>query len=229
MFWKSKYFKAIKLLNQGNLTDALIEFDKMLDRKPKYYAMVQYAFFLIKAGEYEKAEKLYNNYIFKDISKKKPKDKILSDINYALLVWKKGDLDYAIELTEDLLEKYKTTSIYVNLGLFLILKGDYEKALKVNLEAYDFSPENLGVLDNLGMNYYYLGDYENSKKIYEQLFSIKENPSFADCYFNYGRLLNKLDQKETAKAFLEKALTAEFSVFSSVTKEHVEEELKNLP
>ena len=35
--------------------------------------------------------------------------------------------------------------------------------------------------------------------------------------------------KETAKAFLEKALTAEFSVFSSVTKEQVEEELKNLP
>ena len=89
--------------------------------------------------------------------------------------------------------------------------------------------KNLGVLDNLGMNYYYLGDYENSKKIYEQLFSIKENPSFADCYFNYGRLLNKLDQKETAKAFFEKALTAEFSVFSSVTKEQVEEELKNLP
>ena len=228
MFWKFNYVKAVKLVNEGKLSDALIQFDKMLDKKPKYYAMVQYAYFLIKAGEYEKAQTLYNNYIFKDISKKKAKDKLLCDINYALLVWKKGDLDYAIELTEDLLEKYKNTAIYVNLGLFKILKGDYENALKTNLEAYDFSPEHLGVLDNLGLNYYHLGEYDKAKEIYEKLFEIKENPSFADCYYNYGNVLLALSLKEEAKAMYEKALTSEFSVFSSVTMEQAEEAIKNL-
>lgn len=225
MFWKLNYNKAVSLINQGNLQEALLQFDKMLDKKPKYYAMVQYAYFLIKAGQYEKAETLYNQYIFKDISKKKPKDTILSDINYALLVWKKGDLDYAIELTEDILEKYKNTAVYVNLGLFKILKGDYENALKTNLEAYDFSPEHLGVLDNLALNYYYLNEYEKAKEIYEKLFEINPSPSFADCYYNYGKVLEALNQKEEAKTFFEKALTSEFSVFSIVTKEQVIENL----
>ena len=44
MFWKFNYVKAVKLVNEGKLSDALIQFDKMLDKKPKYYAMVQYAF-----------------------------------------------------------------------------------------------------------------------------------------------------------------------------------------
>ncbi len=228
MFWKFNYVKAVKLVGEGKLNDALFQFDKMLDKKPKYYAMVQYAYFLIKAGEFDKAQILYNDYIFKDISKKKPKDKILSDINYALLVWKKGDLDYAIELTEDILEKFKTTAVYVNLGLFKILKGDYEDALKTNLEAYDFSPENLGVLDNLGLNYYHLGQLDKAKETYEKLFEIKESPSFADCYYNYGKVLEALSLKEEAKAFYEKALTSEFSVFSSVTYEQAEDSLKNL-
>lgn len=225
MFWTFNYTKAIRLINEGNLQDALLQFDKMLDKKPKYYAMVQYAYFLIKAGEYEKAETLYNKYIFKDIRKKKPKDKILSDINYALLVWKKGDLDYAIELTEDILEKYKNTAVYVNLGLFKILKGDYKDALKTNLEAYDFSPEHLGVLDNLGLNYLCLEEYEKAKEIYEKLFEINPSPSFADCYYNYGKVLEALNQNEKARDLFEKALTSEFSVFSSVTKEQVIESL----
>ena len=132
---------------------------------------------------------------------------------------------FTINIFSKIYAKFKNTAVYVNLGLFKILKGNYEDALNINLEAYDFSPEHLGVLDNLGLNYYHLGEYEKAKEIYEKLFGINESPSFADCYYNYGKVLEALNKKGEAKDLYKKALTSEFSVFSSVSKEQVIESL----
>ena len=52
--------------------------------------------------------------------------------NYALLLWKEGNLSEAIKITEEIIEDYKNTVIYGNLGYFYILDGQKEKALEFN-------------------------------------------------------------------------------------------------
>ena len=61
----------------------------------------------------------------------------------ALVSWKEGNLDDAIEILEDVMDSgYQTTVVYQNLGIFYNLKDDAKKALSFNLAAYDYNSDD---------------------------------------------------------------------------------------
>lgn len=215
-------------MNTGKTDEAEKVFDAMLKRRPKYYAKVQYVYFLMQSAKVEKASQVYDKYVKLAKGKRKTQDEILANMCKSLILWKNGDLKAAIGVTENAYNKYKNTTIYINLGFFYMLNGEYEKALKINLEGVEFSPENLGILDNLGYNYILLNEYEKAEEVYNKIFEINNTPSFAEAYFNFGLIKEQEGKNNEAKALYEKALTSKFSNIGLLTENDVKDRIKSL-
>lgn len=184
---------------------------------------VSYAYILLKSGDSVKSEEILQK-LLKDNPSNQDTPYIKS--NLALVLWKKGELDAAIGMLEDLMKTYKTTTVYGSLGYLYILKGDLEKALQFNLEAKDYNSVDKVILDNLGQNYYLLGSYDKAKEIYEPL--ITQTPGFPEPYYNYALVLEKLGEPESAFEMAKKALNYKFTYLSSISRDEVESKIQQL-
>lgn len=206
----------------GQIEDALKWFKKAYDtKKAGTRISVSYAYLLLKNAEPAKSEEVLQQVLN---SKPKAEDLPYTKSIMALVLWKKGELDAATDMLIDVMQTYKTTSVYGSLGYMLILKGDLEKALQFNLEAYDYNSSDKVILDNLGQNYYLLGMYDKSKEIYEAL--IEKSPTFPEAWFNYGLLLEKLGEPERALENMKKALDYKFSYLCSIRREDIEAKIR---
>jgi tetratricopeptide (TPR) repeat protein len=184
---------------------------------------VSYAYILLKNADLVKSEE-----VLQKLLKKHPSDQDVPFVksNLALVLWKKGELDASIAMLEEVLQTYKTTSVYGSLGFLLLLAGDLEKALQFNLEAHEYNSADKIILDNLGQNYFLLGMYDKSMEIYEPL--VKKSPTFPEPYYNYGLLLEKQGEPEKALEMMKMALGSKFSYLSSITKEEVEAKMQEI-
>lgn len=199
--------------------------DKMFDYFEKAYKTgrlsadqkLYYAYMAMREGRMDKAERLFNAVLS---YKQEPDLMARARLNYGLFLWKKGNLDEAIELTEKVFKDYKSSVSYGNYGYLLMMKGDLQKALEVNLEAYDYNDSNAVIADNLGQNYYLLGQYEKSREIYEKL--MQSNPQFPIPYFNFAKTLYALGEKEAASDKLKQALQYPFSAVAEISRDEVE-------
>jgi tetratricopeptide (TPR) repeat protein len=174
-------------------------------------------YFLLLRGDLDKSEML-----LKQLSTKKltSDDEISISLNSSIIMWKRNNIDEAVDILMELHKKYKTTLIYQNLGYFLILKKDYDKALEMNLEAYDYSSTNAGILDNLATTYCMQGEYDKASRIYEKL--ILDAPSFPTAYYYYAITLLHLNKSEEALQNLKQALKCNFTFLSAISKEQIE-------
>ena len=147
----------------------------------------------------------------------------------ALVSWKEGDLAGAIEELEDVIDSgYKTTVVYQNLGIFYNLSGDSEKALKFNLEAYDYNSDDPIICDNLADSYAKAGDDEKAAEVYEGFIHADPEPRFPEAYYGYGQVLIRLGKKEEGLRLIAKSLTKPFSYLSIRPKEEIEELYRSL-
>ena len=210
--------------SKGNLENAILWFKKAYETgRAKPRAITSYGYLLLKTGRLEEAEKIFEQILSTKISSE---DMMFAKSNMALALWKTGDLDSAVSMLEEVFIEFKTTTIYGSLGYLLILKGDYEKALAFNLEAYEYNGTNSIILDNLGQNYYLIGEYEKSEEIYAKL--IAANPTFPEAYYNYGLLLEAKGEKDRALEFMKKALNYKLSFLSTVSMEEIHGSIKKL-
>ncbi len=230
------YFTALIYLNRafiyqiiggrryslGKTDESLKWFKRSYDtKKAGIRTYISYAYILLRKAELAKSEEVLMDTLNR-FSQSYDIPRVKSIL--ALVLWKKGNLDDAVAMLEEVIQNYKTTSIYGSLGYLLILQGDYEKALELNLEAYDYNSNDRTIQDNLGLNYYLLDRYDESREIYEAL--LEKSPTIPDPYFNYGLLLLKLNDPEKAIEYMKKALEFNFPYLSSLTKEQVEAKLQ---
>ncbi len=218
-----KFIGSIKYA-KGKTKESLKWFEKAYnngDTKDK--TIILYAYMLLRTGNIDKAEEIFINLLEKDIDKD---IEMLAKSNLALVIWKRGKLDEAISLLQKVHGDFKTTTIYGSLGYLLILKGDLEKALKFNKEAYEYNDSNNVILDNLGQTYYLLKDYDKALKVYEELMEL--NPKFPEAHYNYGLVLIKKDKIDEALNSMEKALEYEISFLNTVTKEDIQAKIKEV-
>jgi Putative Zn-dependent protease, contains TPR repeats len=217
MIGNSKYVK-------GDLNGAIEWFGKAYKtKKSSVNSKISYAYLLLKSGNLEKSEEILNSLMS---SKHTPQELSVIKSNLALVQWKKGDLDSAIETLTWVYENYKNSTIYGSLGYFLIIKGDLEKALEFNLEAYDYNDSDKIIMDNLGETYYLRGEFEKAEEIYKKLLDM--SPTFPEPYYYYGRVLQKTGRIEEALSTMKKALDYKFSFLSTTTKEEIEAGIKEL-
>ncbi len=214
--------------NKGNLSKARRYFHLAYKNGASSPSTVMsYGYILLKSGDVDESEKLLNQ-----VLKLNPDEKyeILAKANLALISWKKGNLDGAIETLQELVQGTKNTTIYGSLGYLLILKGDLEKAFEINVEAYEYNNTNSIIVDNLGYTYYLKGDYEKAYEIYSKLMAL--NPSYPEAYYNYGLVLNAINQRGRALNMMEKALKFTPTFLSAVKPDDIRakmEEIRNSP
>lgn len=219
----------------GNITYGRGEMQKSAEWFKKAYmtgkarpnTIISYAYLLLKQGNIDESEKILAGFLN---SKPDFDAEMLAKSNLALVLWKKDRLDDAINMLEEVFAQYKTTVIYGSLGYFYILKGDLDKALAFNTEAFEYNSTNTVILDNLGQTYYLRNDLDKAIEIYEKLMS--SSPTYPEAYYNYGLVLDRMGQKDKAMEFMEKALNFRFTFLSTVTREEIEakiSELKSYP
>lgn len=241
MIWRIYLQKARNANANGNTDLAISHLFKMLKYRPSANAKILLGYYLLKKNRINEADDVFTNHIMNDKKVNKPakmrkkdgkiilnKTEMSAKTNYALLFWKKGELDKAIELLEYVHARMRTSDLYCNLGLMYILKGDLEKALKYNLKAYDFNPNHNGICDNLAYTYFLREEFDDALELYEEIMEHEKKPRFPECYYNYGRVLSHFGQKEKAAKQFEYALQLEFDGFSNVSRAQVEDALKNL-
>lgn len=148
----------------------------------------------------------------------------------ALYIWKKGDINKAIEIFKDLHNQYRNTSIYETLGYLLVINNSLTEALEYNLEAYDYAKDNNVIIDNLAETYYFLKQYGKAKELYLKIIdpSNTNKPKFSEAYYYYGKILLREGKKEEAKKQFEIALTMRESFLSELKHKDIKEAIDNI-
>jgi len=208
----------------GDYDKALRMLEKGLRLSPKNGNMRSaYAWLLLKLGYTKEAEIQIEQALANT-----PREELKYPLNVtkAMVLWKKGSLDQAVSLMEKVLENYKNSNAYATLGFLYLEKGDLDKALSFNLEAYDFNSTNAVILDNLGCTRLLRGEYEEAREVYKQLMKLK--PRFPEAFYNYARVLAHFGELDEAIYMCRTALSLKFWNTSTITKEQVEGTLKEL-
>ncbi len=208
----------------GKSEEAITWFERAYaTKRASLRTTVSYAYLLLKNRKLEKSDEILQKLI-----KDKPDSQHLPYVKsiMGLVLWKKGNLDEATVMLEEVIKTYKTTSVYGSLGYLLILQGDLDKALNFNLEAYKYNSSDKIINDNLGQNYFLLGMYDKATEIYEPL--LAKAPTFPEPYYNYGLMLDKLGNREKALETMKKALDCKFSYLSTITRDDVEAKIREL-
>lgn len=216
--------KAGKKYHNGDYEGALADLKTAVSQSPKSYKIRgTYAFLLIKLGHIEEAAIEIDKALEGTVVEA---DKKSLTVTKALVLWKQGKVDEAIQKLEELLITYENTNVYATLGFLYIEKGDYNKALEFNLRAKDFNSSNPIILDNLGSTYYLLGDYSNALETYNEV--MKNKPNFPEAFYNYAKILEIKGDLEKALYMVRHSLTLRFWSTSTVKKEEIEAYLSEL-
>ncbi|QNU68715.1 tetratricopeptide repeat protein [Ruminiclostridium herbifermentans] len=217
--------KANLAFQKGNSQEVLDLLEKAYKTGCAKASVVStYGYMLLKHGKLEEAMSIFTEQF--NSSKLSASEKFDVQANYALALWKKGQIDAAITLLEKVIANYKNTNIYGSLGYLYILNGDLDKALKFNLEAYDYNNTNGIILDNLGETYLLLNDLENADKIFKELMAL--NPKFPEAFYDYALLFEKMGDKEKCVEYLKKAMQYKTNFLSAITSEDIENKLKEM-
>lgn len=190
---------------------------------PKY--ITTYVYLELKCGNYENADKTIDTIL----ERRKFNDADLFAVQMAksLVEWKKGNINECVDILENIYDKdYKSTSLFETLGYMLLIKGDLDRSLAINTEAYAYNEESAVVAANLGETYYKLGDKEKAQDFLKPL--IDKNISFADPYYYFALILNEKGEKEEAITLLNKALLLPDSILTNLTKNKISETLEQI-
>lgn len=216
-FYKKNYNKAEKLyeniVSKNNPSDRII---------------LKYAYLEIYLGKKEKCKELLDLIDYDELLNDNEKNEYKQ--YEGLYLWKNGQIDKAISIYEELHNANENTAIYETLGYLYIVNKDYEKALKYNKIAYDYSDTNNIIIDNLAESYYFLNDVNKAKELYIKI--IDENatnpPKFSEAYYYYGMILKKENSIEKAIKMFNKALEMRESYLSILTHETIKAEVSSL-
>lgn len=216
--------KGSRAYNAGN-TDMAMTYYRKAVKHPfaKPYIKSSFGYILLREGNLEEAEKYLQE--AENAKMKDPRFRYNNILNMAILEWKKGNLKKSIEIVEGIKEEYKNSIMYEILGYLYIADGNYEKALSVNQEAYEFNKDDSVITDNLAQSYFFLGDLEKAEALYKDTIDYIK---FPEAHYYYGQILHKKGDYLGAYDAYKRALRLKMSFLSIITKEDIEEKFESL-
>lgn len=218
------FLKGNKFYSSGNIEQAFKYYEKAIKVKNASPRIVSaYAYLLLKNRNPEKSEKLLNTLQIDELN---VPEKNQARLNLALVYWKQNKLDKALELMEQVYNEFKCLTMYESYGYLLIVKGDYEKALEINQEAYNYDNSSRVILDNLGETYYHLKDFDKSYDLYKNL--IDNEPTFPEPYYHFALVLMEKGDNDKALEMLNKSLDYKESYLSEVTHEIIKNTIEEI-
>lgn len=181
-----------------------------------------YGYILLRDGQVDLAKTLLSR---ASLDAKKPAAKKRVKAMLALCEWKCGNLDIAIEMSEDAMVDFENTNLYQNLGLMYVLSGNGHKALEFNKKAYEYNSDDMVIMDNLAEAYALVGDTQKAQELYEKL--LEKEPHFPEPYYSYGQMLCAMGEKKKGIKLIEQSLEKRFTYLSVLQKDEVEKILEN--
>lgn len=202
---------------KGDAERALFYYEKAYEKKPKAVNTLNYGYLLLRSGKLSEAESIINSAFM--LSKITEDDKDRARMMLALVNWKKGDLDEAIGIYEDLLLKQENTTVYANLGFLYIEKGDLDKAYDFCRRAYEYNDSNNVILDNIAECAYRMGNLPEAREYLERAVSSKQ--PIAENYYHYARVLKDMGDPEEALKYARLADGMSINSLSGISKKDV--------
>ena len=217
--------KAMKLHNEGNCDEALKLYEECMNEGLKdMKTILPYSVLLLRSGQYQKARELLvsvQKYPMADDQKRQ------LFVNYAVAVYKLGDLPKAIEVLEVQDKKAESGLVYETLGYLLVEAGDFDKALEYNLKALEYDDEDPITLDNLGQTYFRLkGDKETARSYFDK--ALAQKPGQLDTLYFLAQYYIEAGNHSAAREKLETVLDGRFSPLNFASKEKAEILLQTL-
>lgn len=215
---RQKYFKdhdlGFKYMEKAHATGKMHPQDALI-----------YAYMLLRDGHVTKAEKLIAGTLHQNKHKLTEKNLLAADLNSAIILWKKNDLDGAIEKMEGVYNTgYRSTVLYQTLGIFYLLNNDLDKAKVFIEEAIDFNSDDISIRDNLGLLYIKQGEYDKAEEVYSKIFE-DASPDFIEAHYNYATVFEHKGDWENACKYYQKALGCPERFLSTVKLSLVESSL----
>lgn len=224
-----KMRKALLMHQRGQRDGALALYEEMYqDGVVQAAYMLPYSVLLLRSGKEDAFAKVREVLVkaqkASDLTEERRQQLLM---NYAIAVWKLGELDKAISTLEASHHKSANSLTYQALGFLYIETGDAEKALAYNLEALEYDDEDAITLDNLGqLHYRLLGDKEAALKYFQQAHALK--PTQIDTLYFLALYEEEAGQLDQAEEKLNTALEGSFSPLNHVNRQMVEEALKRV-
>ena len=234
-----EHVRATQLYKQKKYDEAKTHFGEAMKLYEEAYSkggmtakhLEAYAILLIRFGDFVKAKEMLT------LAFKKPElsadEKFDIRVDYAICLWKTGDLDKAIESMERAMQVKKNSTVYNTLGMFLIEKAkatgsaeDLDRAVSFNNEAMDYDDEDAGTLDNMAQLCMLRGDDAKALEYEAKAYEIKPE-QVVSSYF-YAKLLAQSGNKEKAKRVLSELDDMPITCASQISREMVEELKKKL-
>ncbi len=130
-----------------------------------------YAVLVMRKGEFELSLDMLNKLILKH---PKPEFRIKIRLNRALINTKLGNFEEARVALEDIHVKARSKRVYQALGYLYVVENN-KKAEEYNLEAYDYDPLDVVILDNLAQLYIQKKKFDKARVYAEKAFDIEED------------------------------------------------------
>ncbi|MDO5396778.1 MAG: hypothetical protein Q4G33_02510 [bacterium] len=216
-YWASK---GNMCFNAGDFEGAVENYKKCMRHRPKVNHRINYAYMLMRTGDFDEAEKVLDFILrFKSV---KPNLRNEAKRNRCMVYYKQGRLDEAIEDAKSMFnDGYKTSQLYAMLGYFMILKNpSAPETYDFCKEAYEYDDDGRDIMDNMVIAMYHKGEYAEAKKISDK--SIRENPKSVEAYFHGAQVEAKLGNIDTAKKYLDKLPECHWSNMTTVSQEDVD-------
>lgn len=216
-YWASK---GNQCFNSGDFKGAVENYKKCMQHRPKVNHRINYAYMLMRTGDFDEAEKVLDFILrFKSV---KPNLKNEARRNRCMVYYKQGRLDEAIEDAKLMFDEgYKTSQLYALLGYFMILDNpNSQETYNFCKEAYEYDADGRDIMDNMVIVMYNKGEYAEAKEIADK--SVREFPHSVEACFHSAQVEIKLGNYDNAKKRLEQLNECHWSDMTTVSKDDIE-------
>lgn len=207
-----------------NYQSALTHWEAAYRKRPNQKNGIQYGYLLLRSGNYEQAEQVFEQVLLMD--QLTEENKLQTEMMLGLVAWKKGDLDGAIQTYERLHQQGENTVVYANLGFLYLLRDKPEEVLPFLKKAYAYHDTNHVIIDNLAECYFRLGDYEQAETLLQKALRLPR--PIAEIYYHYGVLLQQKGEKEQAISYFERAVKMDLNALSGLDRQEIQQRIDQL-
>ncbi len=208
-----------KAYNSDDFKKASEYYEKAIDTgRAKAQIGIRYILMLMRAGEMDKAMQMANNIIAN--RKTSVAEKYIVKEYRALIYFKQGNKEEALEDAKEIFESYKNTTIYGLLGyLMLACLEPIEETMEFCKEAYDYNSDDRDIVDNMLLAYYKTGDYKRAEELSDEL--LEMSPKFVEAHYHGALVKMALGKKQEAKELLENIDDCIRTALTTVSEEEI--------
>lgn len=184
-------------------------------------------YMFLKEGDKKTCEEIFDHAAKKKLTERQQNS---LDTNRALLLWKKGDIDAAVELLQAVWEKEQSITVAGSLGALMLVQakktGDYKKVLEFCEETNEQYTYEKTIMANLGEAYYCTEKNNEALEVFAELMDCGSQAPAP--YYYYALALLKAGEIQDAEDMLNRSLRQRFSALSTVTRKEVKAKLQEI-